>query len=727
MRKNFIQLSKSIALSGVFGLASILSLSAQTNISIEAESAEGAHYYAKISNELQGFSGGAGLVELKSYYGSRAQFEVNVPQEGTYDLTIHYATMNIRHAYVKINDQIAQIVKFDALTGGWNGEPGEVENEAGEMELRPGIETKVVQIYLEAGENLLEIGAFEAFSESENALYGEAPNIDKFVITNSTSTIEKPVDQNNIKLMAADADKLNGNAKIGVNMVAYEDSKGVVDMRSSDKSYFKFNTVNVSEAGTYDVALYYTTMNNRYGYLKINNQEKNILYFNHTTQTWGGDIPDDTSKPAVFKKTVQVYFEKGANSLEMGAYDGWAPNIERLEIVKSSLKLEKPGFDILSYKFDYTDNVGFEATESVKTNEENLKKLFDNDEYTYYVLTGASTATIQAKTAYPIVLTGYSVASAFGDSENTDEWLVEYSLDEGTTWKPVLKRNNTLIGNYNLINTEYSPLAEAVIASQYFRLTAKGTSNVTIGEWQLFGVPYITAEENFPHNVLNNVDNLMASDDGFNRGGAWNEVYENSIDLNARTKYTVVDKNAFDLTYEFDGEPVEVKSYSLSIPYERDLMGRNPNKWTLLGFSDEEGDWITLHEVKMVEFPTPGSTLMFNLEKPIPCLAYQLAITSTAGDNTIHLLQWQMFEEIQLDGGVSSIDNNKTDVEISVTGKTGAIAIQTDVDNIDYTVYSLMGQSVAKGKCFSGLTEINVSAGVYVVKVDQSIKKVIVR
>lgn len=729
MKKKITQLGKLFALGMIVNFISTSSLSAQTNITIEAESSEGALYYAQISNTLTGFSGGAGLIELKSYYGSRAQYEVSVPQAGTYDLAIYYGTMDVRFTYVKINDQISQVVKFDKLTGSWNGEPGEVENEEGEMEMLPGVEVKTIQIYLEAGENLLEVGAFEGFSESKNALYGEAPNIDKFVITTSASSIEKPQDQMDIlELMAASADKLNGNAKIGSNMVAYKDGKGVVDLRSSDKSYFRFNTIDIADAGTYDVAVYYTTMNKRSGYLKINNQSKNIMSFDHTTSTWGAEIPDDTSKPAVFKKVFQTYFDKGNNTLEFGANDGWAPNVERLEIIKSGISIEKPGPDVLACVFSYTNLVGTEFKEGTTTSKENLDKLFDDNEYTYYELAGASTATIEAKTAYPIILTGYAVASSYENPVNTDEWMVEYSLDEGKTWLPVAKRGNTLNAHYNLINTSYSPLDETPVATQYFRLTATGTSNIKIGEWQLFGVPFISAENNFPESVLTNVENLIASEDGFNRGGTWNEVFENSIDRNAKTKYTVVDKTAFDLTYEFDGAPVEVKSYSLTVPYTTEYMDRNPNKWTLSGFSDELGEWVLLHEVKGIDFPTTGSTLMFNIAEPTPCLAYMLSVTSTAGASTIHLLQWQMFAESQI-LEPSGIENEVSDdTTISVFGSYGLIGIQvTDADNLDYSVYSITGQTVAKGVSHIGLTEVNVSAGIYIVKVGQTVKKVIVK
>lgn len=695
------------------------------SIVIEAE--DGAVSYAQRNTTLTGFSGGAGIGELKAHYNSFVQYEVSVPAEGTYDLAIDYATMSVRHLYVKVNEQVHQVVKFDDLTGSWNGLEGEVENEEGEMVLTPGIKTKTIQVYLEAGENLLEVGAFEAYSDSEKKIYGEGPNLDKFVLSPSETILPRPADQIElIVLNASEADKLNGGAKQGKNMLAFSDEKGIVDMNSKNQSYFRFNTVAIEEEGTYDLSVYYTTMDKRYAYSKVNKQEKNVSYYEATTSSWGDKLSDDPNRPSVYKKTVQVYFEQGNNSIEIGAYNGWGPNVDRLEIVKSGLSIEKPGFELFSAKFDYTDIVGVEFKESLATDPENLKKLIDNNEYTYYVAEGVNSVTIEAKTTYPILLTGYGLAAKEGgDIDVSTDWTLEYSID-GQAWNTVAVTGVVRYGHLAVLTTGYKPADDAPVSAQYYRLTATGNGKVEIGDWQLYGLPYTSASTQFLDNLLNNPDNLFASDDGFNRGGDWNEVYENSIDRNVKTKYTVVDKKTFTLTYETD-ETVSGKSYALTIPYAENLMGRNPSQWTVDGYSAETGDWVTLHSVENITFPTPGATLMFNIPDPIECDAYRLNVLNTAGESTIHLLQWQLFGDYSVSES-SSLSPDRAVSKFKVYGASRELVIVSDeAQEVNYNVYNMIGSKVATGICAPGTTYVPLPGGIYIVQVNNEAFKIIVK
>ncbi|MFV0467584.1 MAG: DUF6383 domain-containing protein [Dysgonomonas sp.] len=716
--KRKITLSKKLSLTALaLSLFSASLVHAQETFTIEAES--GSVSYASVSNNWPAFSGSNGLGRLNAAYGSFAQYELlGVQNEGTFDLAINYSTMNTRYLYVKINDQISTVITFDDYTGGWYGEDG-VDEEGNPV---PGIKTKTIQVYLEKGDNLVEIGAFEGISQ--DGVMTESPNIDKLTFTTSATQIAKPADQiSPIIYEAEDANTLNGNSKVN-SFAIFSGGKGVGDSRSSDDSYFRFNSIVAPEEGTYDLAIYYTTMSQRSLYAKVNDQAKTITKCTQLTKSWGDTPSDDPNVPSVFKKTIQVYLEQGANKLEIGAYDGWGPNIDKIELVKSGYPIAKPGLEIFAYPFDYTDNA-LEFTESIPTSSDNLKKLTDNDEYTTYQVTGVNSASIIAKLKYPTCLTGYAVASAKGSSASIDDWTVEYSTD-GSTWTVMQTVQNTQKGILNIYKVDNAPNAATPISAQYYRLTATGNGNVEVGEWQLYGVPYITAEKNFPDEVTSLSGSLNASDDGFNRGGTWNEVFENAIDKKANTKYTVVGKTTFWLQYELYGEPEQVASYSLSIPATADYNGRNPKSWKLSAYDEETGNWVVLDTVAGVTFPVTGSTIVRNLATPATSIVYKLDVTANNGQDDVHLSQWQLFSgyEIPL-----SIINKGIDVnDVAVYTAKNNIIITSSADKLmKYDVYNLLGKKVISGKMTDSRTEISVPAGLYIVRVNNYSTKVIVK
>lgn len=679
------------------------------------------------ANESEFFSGGK-AVSLRAAYGSYVKYVVNAPQEGTYNMDIYYATMNLRRMYIKVEDYMPVIAEFSDFTGGWNGSPG--KNESGETV--DGIKKLTVSIYLNQGDNTVEVGAYDTYEESDS------PNFDKFTVTRAETQLPKPAVQPLALILEAENATRSVGAEIN-NATCYSNGKGAFSMNSANDARLIFQNVNVSEEGTYDVTVYHTSVQARNLYAKTNNYVKSVLKCKMELPYWTCPEKEEhysTTRPEIMKKTTQVYMKSGNNTIIVGAYKGWGPNVDKIEIVKSALSMEEPAFETAAAVFDYTDLIteySQSVTEQMVTDSLNVAKLMDNNEFTYYTVPGVSSAKVGVRLDYPIILTGYAIACPATEAASLmDNWMLEYSQD-GTTWNEVAKSLTVDAGSYRKVTTGYKYNDENIVSAQYYRLTATGNGNVEIGDLQLFGSPYISAEKNFPDDDLTKgidfesiLSYAMASDDGFNRGGQWNEVFENVFDKKLNTVYTVVKKRNFYIQFE-TADPVMLKSYALTVRYNE--SARNPSKWKVEGVDATSGEWVVLDTRESMQFPAPGSTMMFNIKQPVICYAYKLTVDDNSGSEDVHLTQWQMFEKWYGKDVETGIEKPVADASpIKVYAEQGKIRLQsTATESLPYAVYSITGQHLKSGVCTPGMTEIKAGNGFYLVRVKNNVNKVFVK
>lgn len=225
---------------------------------------------ADFSAEGSEASGGAGMGLDNAHHGAFLQYAFEVPSAGTYDLKIFYVTLNTRWLSVKINDQVANVVRFTDFTGNWNGVPGEVlDEESGEMIARPGVASKTIQVYCEEGENFLRIDALYGYSPEDGRDLPFSPSIDKFELTKSATEIAKPEDWtaegNQIKQEFEDFTTASGQGKVqnlgGLTGAAIGQGGGTL-------SY----DVNVPEEGVYKLNIWFATAQRRWVTVKVNEQ-----------------------------------------------------------------------------------------------------------------------------------------------------------------------------------------------------------------------------------------------------------------------------------------------------------------------------------------------------------------------------------------------------------------------------------------------------------------------
>ncbi len=694
MKSKFTFFRKSL-LVGV-GLLIIGAASAETTfpIIVEAESFNPTTKRYAFVDGRAGFSGGQGL-GMEASYGSYARYNVNVTAAGTYDLAIYYATMQKRSFYVKINNQISTPLVTD-LTTSWDGTGVD------------GIKSTLTQIYLEAGDNTIELGGYY-HPQADNS---HAPAIDKFEITESTTTISEPETQITPIVLETESALLSG-ASVG-NFSAFSGGQGVGGSLSN-QSMMTFNNITVAESGTYDLSIYYATMDTRSSYVKVNYQKSQIVEFNDHSNNWG-DGSNSDNQPAVRMKTVQIYLVAGVNKLTIGASSTHSANLDKISIVKSGLNIVQPVNETVSAVFDYTDNSS-ETLEQNVTNTDNLRNLFDNDEFTLYSVPGVTSTQITVMTKYPIALNGYSIANAPENPASMDNWVVEYSIDGSTNWTvftptTVTNNANIRIGRKDNRNTP----------AQYYRLTATGNTNIAIAEWQLHGVPYLNTTAQFPEDLTTNVASLTASNPGIVE--IWNEVYQNTIDNSFSNKYTTNGTNVFWLEYALQDAKI-VKSYSLSVPFSD--VERNPRTWTLSGYENDA--WVELDSRTNIKFAVQGSTLLFNIAQPKICTKYKLNVTANNGSGSnAQLLEWQLFENfIDITTGIADKQLD-TESNLIISTETGRILINSlNNNNAPVHIYNVAGQKTYSGICKQGQNEIVVSRGLYIVNVGGSVNKIIVR
>ena len=187
-----------------------------------------------LSAEGSEASGKAGLGTDNAHKGAYMQYVFDAPEAGVYDLSVWYITMNTRWLSLQINNQQANIMACDVLTGGWNGVPAEIENGEGEKEMRPGVASKSIPVWCEEGENFLMVRAIYGYSPEEDRDQPYTPTIDRFELVKSTATLTKPADwtdQQQIRREFEDYDALSGSAAVS-DRVAFSGKKAAISART---------------------------------------------------------------------------------------------------------------------------------------------------------------------------------------------------------------------------------------------------------------------------------------------------------------------------------------------------------------------------------------------------------------------------------------------------------------------------------------------------------------
>lgn len=640
---------------------------------------------------MNGYSGNAYVGDNDQ--GSSIVFnDVEIPEEGTYEFKTYYTSMQLRSIAVKANNFTETVSAIVNTTLDWN---------------MPPTETMSAYIYLNKGTNTIKITPYPAGQGG--------PNIDKFEIL--TTDVELPKPGEFPILLEAETARLFGDLKVkptdGSTISGLSGGKYIGDFNQSAKSYLQYVDIEIPEEGTYELKIF-SMGSGRKLTIKVNQYEK-IIITTKNSPNW-----DDAPASEV---STQIYMDKGKNRITFGTHNDNGPNLDKFEIHQTTETMPKPNVEKISVISSHAD----EAEITAQHDNETLSNLTDNNEYTFYNVMGATTTQITAKCRQPILLTGYLFSAGIEEKDDVTQWTLEVSTD-GKTWNIVTPNSSIdLSGGYlYTINRNYSNAATE--RAQYYRLTAKGTTDINVAEWQLFGVPYITNEDgkNFPQDITEGINlekNASAYPEGAS-GDGWSENYLNLFNRKLGNKYYSNNTRQFYVEIELD-KKYTLDSYTLTSV--DNFPDRDPSKWTLNGYNEESG-WVELDRQVEFSFPCRYATVRFDVNSDIPFSKFLLDVEDNNGSSDSQLLKWQLFGKEYIEAGVNDF---RTPI-CSIWSDAGKISIvRTESSPLRYNIYNLSGILVTNGTLTSTRKDIVLPQGIFIISVNDEVKdyktKVIVR
>ena len=663
-------------------LISSAAASAQQQIITTLEAENGTLTLPAKVKHVNGYSGDAYVGDNDA--GSSIIFsDVEIAEEGTYEFKTYYTCMQLRSIAVKANNHTEQFAAVVNTTSDWDAPP---------------TETMSTYIYLNQGRNTIQITPHPS---------GEGgPNMDKFEIL--TTDVELPRPGEFPILLEAETAQLFGSLRVkptdGSTKAGLSGGKYIGDFNQSANSYLQYVDIEIPEEGTYELKIFSMGSGRRLS-IKVNQYEKTIV-----TTT---DSPNWDDAPTSTISTL-IYMDKGKNKITFGSHNDDGPNLDKFEIHQTSETIPRPTVVKLSFISDFTD--GAEIT-AQHTNE-SLPNLTDNDEYTFYKVEGVGSTQITAKCEYPVLLTAYLLSAGIGSSEDLSQWTLESSQD-GSSWTLLNPNNTTDLSGACLFEINRSTAAAAADKAQYYRLTAKGTSDVEIAEWQLFGVPHLdnTDGQSFPEDITQGLDirsAAMAYPEGAS-GDGWSEEYYNLFNRRLDSKYYMNETKQYYVEIELD------KAYKLdyyTLTSVDNYADRDPKKWTLNGYNDQLG-WVELDRQADFSFPSRYASMQFNIDSDAGFSKFLLDVEDNNGSSDSQLLKWQLFGEEH----IGSKFERPVDSNYTVWSEQGKINIASkERMPTAYRIFNLSGVLVAKGTLSDAKTEVAALQGIYLVTIDNGAK-----
>jgi beta-glucosidase len=439
-------------------------------------------------------------------------------------------------------------------------------------------------------------------------------------------------------ILEAESAKLYGSLKAS-STTGFSEDKYVNDFLISTDSYLLFENVQIDQAGTYELRVFSTGSSRPFS-IKVNKYARTIH--------WTKDSPNWNSPPTTMSSTL-IYLDKGLNTIKLASENENGPNLDKFEIHRTSTVISKPETVKSVFQYDFTD----ESVITAEHNNNSLENLTDNDEDTYYEVSGVTSTTITVDCKENKVLTSILLAAEKGVDPRL--WKIEYSTD-ANTWKRLTYTSSKTIGmgDLTLLTYDRTSANAATFAARYYRLTATGTTDIKIYEWQLFGFPFLSTNGvNFPIDITS-VTNLSERISGYPAGKP-NEALINLFDKRLSTKYCA-DGTRFYVQYVLDKA---YKFTSYTITSANDYSERDPKLWSFSGYDPEEG-WIELDEQRSFFFPSRYATMKFKINSDKEFTAFMLEVSSIKSGNLVQLGKIQVFGEATGNPSVSPVTPGNT-------------------------------------------------------------------
>ena len=702
--------------------------------------------------------------------GIYAMWNVNVPVAGTYDLTIYYATYFDRWLRLTFNQQESTIVYCKETTAGWTGNPGMATDEDGTLlpDQDPAIAKKTVKVYLEAGDNTMRIDSFFGWSTGHNVRTGWLPNLDKFEFVKSDTEIAEPAVWDNYLTIVREMEDADGKA----GSTTCPDNRG--DMHGGAGACIgggggslTYN-VNVAEAGVYNLTLWYGLFGTRYTKIKVNYGEPYELM----CRQWGSCSWQDANSHT----NVLIDLQAGDNTITFMNFtktgDNASDNADTAPM--DVFTLDKVRYDDyeapkneIAAPFHSLSRVAVYTSDELRNVETALK---DRDEWTLAEADG-NQATLTLEFPWPIVMTAYS----FGTTADISKWTLQVSND-GQSWSNAPSGEKGSVGaitTFTMMNP-FNP--NNLRPFKYIRVNIDGDVPASIGDFSVWGYPYIDGVANNPDGLINipafegeavadeekgNIypnywedlaayyqDFYTVSNNGYTNidhpadpitgePGVFyaDETTHKIFDNDNSTFWTPVGVTAYDENTGEGGvtvelwleEPAQVQSYLIAVPYRvnaetgvAQFTERNPKNWMLEAL-DENGDFAAIDEIKNFNWYTIGAAYILPVAQDFESDYYRFTLKD---GGTLQLSELQLFTDNY--SGLDSSVNEVLENAVAVSIERGAISFSAN-EGTAYGIYSINGMNVASGKASANGNTVALNPGLYVVRIGNIVKKVVIR
>ncbi len=703
--------------------------------------------------------------------GIYAMWNVNVPEAGTYDLTIYYASYFDRWLRLTINQQESTIVYCDQRTAGWTGNPGTATDEDGNLlpDQDPAIAKKTVKVYLEKGDNTMRIDSFFGWSEGHAVRTGWLPNLDKFEFVKSATEIEEPASWDTYLTIVREMESADGKSGATTCPDNRTDMHGGAGGSIGGGGGTLTYNVNVEKAGVYNLTLWYGLFGTRYTKIKVNYGEPYELM----CRQWGSCSWQDANSHT----NVLIDLQEGDNIITFMNFTKTGANAsDNADTAPMDIfTLDKVRYDDyvapkneIAAPFYTLSRVAVYSSNELQNVETALK---DRDEWTLAEAAG-NKATLTLEFPWQIVMTAYS----FGTTADISKWTVQISSD-GENWNNAPSGEKGSVGAITTFTMMNPFNANNLRPFKYIRVNIDGDVPASIGDFSVWGYPYLDATANNPEGLINipafegesvpdtekgtqypnywedlaayyqdfyvvsnngytNIDHPLDPVTGETTVSYADETAHKIFDNDNSSFWTPVGVTAYDENTGEGGVTVEfwlddlakVGSYLIAVPYRvnpetgvAQFTERNPKNWILEAL-DDNGDFAVIDQVDNFDWYTIGAAYILPVNQDFESDYYRFTIKD---GGTRQLSELQLFTD-NYSGLEASAVSEVFESAVAVSIERGAISFCA-AEGTPYGIYSINGMNIAAGKASANGNTVALAPGLYVVRIGNIVKKIAIR
>jgi hypothetical protein len=384
-------------------------------------------------------------------------------------------------------------------------------------------------------------------------------------------------------------------------------------------SILEYSNIYIEKGGVYKFDIHYLTGDtNRPLSITINSYDAVLTTFTQTTNHW--------ASPPTKTASVYLHFDKGMNSIKITPLKDYGPNIDKFVINVTDKPVENN-----VYSYDLTDDADIIAADVNST----FHNLTDNSYQTTYTVTGKTLTKIVVDCKRPVLLTGYLISAGVGSTQDVTGWKLEASADN-VQWQDVTPSSSDKTDFSTMFHVSRDVNNVLGKLMRYYRLTAKGTTDVKVAELQLFGIPYSADGKAFEPDLISLVNPETFT--SASPQGVSGSTFLNLFDRSITTKYYGLSAQTFTVTAETD-KAKKLNYYTLTSC--ENAVDRDLKSWKVEGYNGYT--WEQIHQVRDFAFPCRLATMKFYVNSMKGYLAFRLRMDATNGSSNFQLLQWQLF------------------------------------------------------------------------------------